>query len=287
VEIIMSETGVISVAGFNLRYQIEGSGLPAIVVGSSLYYPRTFSQNLRQHFRFVFMDHRGFVAPPEGADNSAFELDALIDDIEQVRKALNLDKIAIIGHSGHAYMALEYAKKYPQNVSQVILIAFGPNHSQTSHQAAEQYWQDSVCPERKLALEESLKSLEEELQAAPDKRFITFALKFGPKSWYDYHFDTSSLWKDIRVNMQMFDYVWGNVFANIDVTKGLENLDKPVFMALGQYDFLVAPFYTWNPIRSKFKNLTMRIFERSSHAPQFEEPESFDRELLQWIAQCS
>jgi hypothetical protein len=33
----------------------------------------------------------------------------------------------------------------------------------------------------------------------------------------------------------------------------------------------------------KFKNLTVRLFDRSGHTPQFEEPQSFDEELVNWI----
>ncbi len=82
----------------------------------------------------------------------------------------------------------------------------------------------------------------------------------------------------------MFDYVWGVVFRDIDITKGLDIFDKPVFLGLGRYDFLVAPPYTWNPIRPKFKNITVRIFEKSGHTPQYEEPELFDAELLHWLS---
>ena len=46
--------------GFTLKVRIEGKGPPAIVIGSHKYYPRTFSENLKQNFQFIFMDHRGF-----------------------------------------------------------------------------------------------------------------------------------------------------------------------------------------------------------------------------------
>ncbi len=44
-----SSSGIIEIDGFKLRYAIEGSGKPALVIGSAIYYPRTFSQNLRNH----------------------------------------------------------------------------------------------------------------------------------------------------------------------------------------------------------------------------------------------
>ncbi len=83
--------------------------------------------------------------------------------------------------------------------------------------------------------------------------------------------------------MTMFDYVWGEVFRDIDITKDLDKLQAPVLLALGRYDYLQPPPHMWEGVRDKFSNLTIRIFEKSSHAPQFEEPELFDKELLEWL----
>jgi proline iminopeptidase len=61
----------------------------------------------------------------------------------------------------------------------------------------------------------------------------------------------------------------------------------PVLLALGRYDYLVPPAYLWEGVRDKFSNLTIRIFEKSSHAPHLEEPELFDKELLEWLFNLS
>jgi proline iminopeptidase len=231
----------------------------------------------------VFVDHRGFSPQNDCKDISQYQLDTLVDDIELVRKELGFDKVIVIGHSGHAFIALEYAKKYPANVSHVVMMCVGPSYSHEGHVASERYLNDSVCPERKAALASNLTRLPQEIEAAPEKAFITYCLLMGPKSWFDYNYDATKLWEGVEVNMTMFDYVWGEVFRDIDITENLDKLQAPVLLALGRYDYLVPPPYMWEPIRDKFSNLTIRIFERSSHAPQFEEPELFDKELLEWL----
>jgi proline iminopeptidase len=279
----MSLTDHVYSSGFKLQYIVEGNGVPTIVVGSSLYYSRTFSKNLRNSLKLVFVDHRGFSPKNDCKDISQYQLDTLVDDIELVRKELGFDKVIIIGHSGHAFMALEYAKKYPANVSHVVMMCVGPNYSHEGHQAAQQYLNDSVCPERKAALASNLTRLPQEIEAAPEKAFITYCLLMGPKSWFDYNYDAAELWEGVEVNMAMFDYVWGEVFRDIDITENLDKLQAPVLLALGRYDYFVPPPHMWEPIRDKFSNLTIRIFEKSSHTPQFEEPELFDKELLEWL----
>jgi proline iminopeptidase len=241
----MSLRGHVYSSGFKLQYIVEGNGVPTIVVGSSLYYSRTFSNNLRNSLKLVFVDHRGFSPQNDCKDISQYQLDLLVDDIELVRKELGFDKIIVIGHSGHAFMALEYAKKYPANVSHVVMMCVGPNYSHEGHLAAQRYLNDSVCPERKAALASNLARLPQEIEAAPEKAFITYCLLMGPKSWFDYNYDATELWEGVEVNMAMFDYVWGEVFRDIDITENLDKLQAPVLLALGRYDYLVPPPYMW------------------------------------------
>jgi len=40
-------------------------------------------------------------------------------------------------------------------------------------------------------------------------------------------------------------------------------------------------------LRPRFHDLTIRIFEKSGHTPQFEEPGVFDEELLKWLREKS
>lgn len=278
----MTDFSSIERDGYTLQYKIEGSGPTALVIGSALYYSRTFSPSLRNHLKLVFIDHRGF-APDPFFGSEPIHLDTILDDIEYMRTILELTQVIVVGHSGNGYIALEYAKKYPKEVTHLVLIGMGPDQSDASHQAANEYFQEAVCPERKKLLNKNLETLHEKLQAHPETRFITFCLALAPRSWYDYAFDAAPLWQGVQVNMPIIDHLWGIVFKDIDITKGLEAINKPVFLGLGVFDYLVAPFYTWNPLKSKFKNLTIKLFEKSSHTPQYEEPELFDAVLLEWL----
>ena len=56
-----------------------------------------------------------------------------------------------------------------------------------------------------------------------------------------------------------------------------------MFLALGRFDYLVAPPHTWDRVRPAFRDLTVRIFERSGHTPQYEEAAHFDAELIGWM----
>ncbi|MCB1213040.1 MAG: alpha/beta hydrolase, partial [Chlamydiia bacterium] len=240
-------SGSIEIDGCRLSYSIEGSGPTALVIGSSKYYSKSFSPGLRKHFRLVFLDWRGFAPDPDPCE-SEIALDTLLDDIEICRKRLALGSVIVIGHSAHALMALEYAKKYPEHVSRVVMIGISPNLSSRYAESADRNWRESVWSERKKALDDRIKQLPDSALAElpPDQRFVKWYIRRAPQAWYDYRFDSSFLWQDVTPNMKMFDFLYGVALRDLDISLGLENFHCPVFLALGRYDYIVAPASSWD-----------------------------------------
>lgn len=276
-------SGVLPIEGFNLKYRLEGSGREAIVVGSAIYYPRVFSENFKSHFKTLFLDHRGFAETANPFQTSDFVLDKILSDIEIARKQIGFGKVTIIGHSAHGYMALEYAKRYPDSVSSVVIIATGPSHG--SHMTyAFQDWEELSCPQRKTKWQADQQRFLPQMENDPRRAFVYYCLSAESKSWYDLSYQSEPLWDGIRVNPSGIDYLYGEVFRDLKIEEGLENLQLPVFLALGRFDYLVAPFYTWNAYRQFFQDLHIRVFEKSAHNPQLEESEAFEAELLLWIS---
>jgi proline iminopeptidase len=77
---------------------------------------------MERELRMVYFDQRGSGASERPA-NSDYALSTLVEDIEALRRALGVPKLALIGHSFGSVLALEYAAKYRDNVSHVIVVA--------------------------------------------------------------------------------------------------------------------------------------------------------------------
>jgi proline iminopeptidase len=277
----MRQIGHIDIDGFKLRYLTEGEGPDTLVIGSSVYYPRSFSQNLRKFLRLHFVDYRGFAEGPE----VELTFDNLLNDLEHVRQKLSLKKCIVIGHSAHGLLALEYAKKYKEHVSHVVIIGMPP-HMKPDHIAmAQRNWDDSVWPDRKAAFERNMKRMPDEKlnQLSRDQWFLQMNFRNIPKSWYDYNFDSAPLWEGVKPNTRVLDQMYLRFAREVDVSKGLESFNLPVLLVYGRFEYLVAPVHSWDSLRPKFKNLTVRIFEKSAHSPQYEESALFDAELLKWL----
>jgi proline iminopeptidase len=269
--------------GFVLRYSIKGQGKPILVVGSNVYYPRLFSDDLYKQFQFIFLDHRGFVKPPRALSIEDYTLDKIVDDIEMARKVLKLEDFIILGHSGHAFMALEYARKYPEHVQKVILLNTAPTNSQERQQQSFAHFNENAEPSRKKHFEKEIACLENDIKNDPERRFVHMCIRMGAHSFYDYTFDAAYMWEGVYTNMPIIDFLWGEEFGRRNIIKSLETFNKPVFLGLGRYDFLVSPISLWDPIDYTYKNVKKVVFEKSGHNPMFEEPQLFNRILVDWI----
>jgi len=108
--------GVIEVDGSQLNYVIEGEGIPCLVLGSSIYYPRTFSNNLRQHLKMYFVDMKWFAKGYGPEDLNKVNIESIVQDVEQIRTALGLEMpLILFEESGHTPQ-LEESQKFDKEL---------------------------------------------------------------------------------------------------------------------------------------------------------------------------
>lgn len=278
-------TGYIEVSGTRLNYIAEGKGRPCLVIGSSIYYPRTFSGYLRDSLRFYFTDMRWFAKDYSPVRPEDFTLDTIISDIEKIRSALKLEKVIIAGHSIHSVIAFEYAKRYPGRVSHVVMIG-SPAYQTNSQQedAINSIWK-SASPERKSLQNENWKKLAAMKNLSKAQFEIENYCLMAPKYWYDMHYDAKWLWKDMTINTEILLSLYESVFRDYFIFRSERSVPVPTFVAMGRYDY-VDPYTLWEGF-DDIIGLTVRIFEKSGHTPQLEESDLFDIELLKWLREMS
>jgi proline-specific peptidase len=119
------EEGFVDNGGVLLYFKSVGHGPPLVVVpggpGSSHEYLLPNLYRLAASYRVVFIDERGCGRSPRLEDASQYTVEKMADDLEAVRAALQLGKIAVLGHSFGGVVAQAYAFKYQANLSHLIL----------------------------------------------------------------------------------------------------------------------------------------------------------------------
>jgi proline iminopeptidase len=277
--------GIINVEGAKLHYVIEGDGIPCVVLGHTILYPRTFSQSLRHLLKLVFLGLRHDTQSDNSMEISKITIETYMNDINQARRNLGFEKVAILGHSAHGLIALEYARRFPQNTSSVIMIGTPPATSERFQKATGEYWEKQASDERKAILKRNWERMTKDTldKMTPSRRFINSYLANAPKVFYDANYDATWVFEGHEYNMDVTNRVFSDaMLATYDVTKLPSQVKTPVFLALGRHDYLV-PHVLWDDAKGALPNLSYNLFEKSGHFPMLEEQELFDKKLAEWI----
>ncbi|MCB7155459.1 alpha/beta hydrolase [Bacillus stercoris] len=264
---------------------MEGEGAPILVIGSAVYYPRLFSSDLKQKYQWIFVDHRGFAKPKRELREEDSRLDAVLADIERMRTFLQLEDVIILGHSGHAFMALEYARTYPEHVRKVALFNTAPDNSEERQRKSESFFMETASPERKKRFETDIANLPQDIENDPERRFVHMCIRAEAKSFYQERPHAAALWDGVFTNMPIMDELWGNTFARLNLIQRLADVQVPVYIGLGRYDYLVAPVALWDTVDDLYPHVEKVIFEKSGHQPMLEEPQAFEQSFRKWLDQ--
>jgi pimeloyl-ACP methyl ester carboxylesterase len=98
-------------------YSVEGSGPPLILIhgiGASRHSWDGLIRELRSEFRCISYDLRGHGLSPRPAP--PYTLDDLVEDLEALRRELNLERAHVAGHSLGGMIGPAYARRYPDRV---------------------------------------------------------------------------------------------------------------------------------------------------------------------------
>ncbi len=281
-----SLNGAVNVGGASLTYFVEGSGAAVMVIGSALYYPRTFSVKFKTSVRVAFADLRHFASSDESVNPGKIGLNTYMDDIERVREAIGFERFVLVGHSHHGNLALEYAKQHPERVSHLVLIGTPPCNVQQTIAEAERYW-NQASEARKVTLERNRALLESDKHAyvRPEDAFVAQYVADGPKYWYDAAYDAGPLWQGVPLNMESLSAFKG-FFVNYEFSWEPAHFNAPVLVVMGKHDYAV-PHTLWHKVPLSLRNVTYRLLDKSGHTPQLEASEIFDQIFLEWLEQES
>ncbi|MGZ3444638.1 MAG: proline iminopeptidase-family hydrolase [Myxococcaceae bacterium] len=119
------EEGFVDNGGVLIYFKSVGRGPPLVIVhggpGASHDYLLPNVYRLATSYRLIFIDERGSGRSPRLEDTRQYTVEKMADDVEAVRVALQLGKIALLGHSYGGVVVQAYAFKYQDHLSHLIL----------------------------------------------------------------------------------------------------------------------------------------------------------------------
>lgn len=109
--------------GAELYLKVAGQGPVCVLVHGgpgqgSLSTEKMGADKLEDFLTMVWFDQRGSGKSPDAQD---YSLDRVVQDFEDARQGLGVDRWCLIAHSFGGILAVEYAKRHPERVTKLVM----------------------------------------------------------------------------------------------------------------------------------------------------------------------
>jgi len=259
------------------HYIAEGDGAPCLAYGIANYQPQLYSDEMKKHVRFYFVDLPHWT---DGDDTAAAALTyaEILAAMDEAREALHIDHVGLCGHSMFGLFSLAYAERYPEHVDWVLALG-PPTTIKGVWDLEDEYFDKTASEDRKKLLDANLAAMKAE-GGKPD--FVRAYKARAPMYFYDASYDPTPLYSETKMNMVVTNKML-QVLTDTDVAADFSRIQAPVFIALGEADFSVPKIMWTDDIQKRIAKLTLHVFEKSGHYVPIEERVEFDRAFLSWL----
>ena len=237
-------------------------------------------QPLADQFTLVFYDHR-CNGRSEGAEVSSMTWENLTADADALREKLGFDQWAVIGHSFGGNVALEYALRYPQSLSRLVLVNTGGDQWWVNHNAPELLAKRGYSPSAVKAARRFFNG-----QIAPSE-FLPTYMKFNKA--YNYRNSLTEIIQGILLgHMPKFKpealiFGYSQLLKEWTVMNRLNEIQVPTLVLAGRYDFLF-PTEHQVALAAGIPNARLEIIENAGHNPHMEQPKAVLRLIRDFLA---
>ncbi|QIW18011.1 alpha/beta fold hydrolase [Bacillus thuringiensis] len=251
------------------------------------------AERLKGSLFVIMIDQRGVCRSEEITEDEAFGLKDLIEDCEELRKVLQIEKWSVIGHSFGGYLALLYASKYPSSIEKIIFEGATFDFALTSRALLQKTGDLLKKYGKELAVEEcvayvSSNSSSEELLEA----YIRLSTELEEKRMeiYNYKEDETdeSLYSDeeweVFSNRSKihFDRLKLEGACHTSLLSKIKEVQNPMLLIVGKHDVVTCEkqIETFNKDARNGKYI---VFEESGHSPHYEEANRFAETVIHFL----
>lgn len=271
--------GYVPVPGGRVWYKIVGSGdaVPLLTLHGGPGAPHDYLEPLAELANerpVVFYDQLGCGNSDQPDDNSLWRIERFVEELGQVRAALGLERVHLLGQSWGTILATDYALTRPAGLTSLIMA--DPSLSMPRWMADTAVLRAALPDEVQEILdrhETAGTTTSEEYEAATMVFNRRHLCRLDP--WPDPLMRTMT-----RLNQSVYNYMCGpseffitGTLKDYDRTERLQEILIPTLFLCGRYDEATPEATEW--YHSLLPASVLVIFEQSSHMPHLEEPEHY------------
>jgi len=201
---------------------------------------------LSDSFHLIYYDQRGRGRSADRVQPEDVTLASDIADLEEVRQYFNLDALVLLGHSWGTVLALEYALRYPERVSHMILMNPAPASTDDYKQLRKEWLEKRADDmDRRKAISASAAYKDGD----PDAVTAYYRIHFKPAlarpedfekiiARLRLSFTKEGILKARAIESRLMDETWSS--PGYDLLPKLKSLRIPTLVIYGDHEFIPA-----------------------------------------------
>jgi proline iminopeptidase len=237
---------------------------------------------------FIYYDQLGCGNSDNPKDTSMWDLSRYVEEVEQVRQALHLDKdnFYLLGHSWGGILAAQYALKYQQHLKGLII-----SNMMMSCPAYGKYAEDVLAKQFDPKVLARIRELEAKKQFDNPEYMGLLLPNFYAKhilrrpidQWPEpVNRSLGKLNKSLYVTMQgPSEFGISGKLAKWDITAQLPSLSVPALTIGGQFDTMDPRHMQW--VSTRVQNGSYLYCPNGSHMSMYDDQQTYMKGLIKFI----
>ena len=237
---------------------------------------------------FIYYDQLGCGNSQDPKDTSLWDLNRYVEEVEQVRQALNLDNsnFYLLGHSWGGILAMQYAIKYQDNLKGLIIsnmMSSGPDYGK--------YAQDVLAKQFDPKILDTIRQIEAKgdflnpkyMELLLPNFYAKHILRLPLDKWPEpVNRSFAVINQSLYVTMQgPSEFGISGKLVNWDVKAQLPNIKTPTLTIGGTYDTMDPEHMKW--MSTQFPRGRFLLCPDGSHLSMYDDQQIYMKGLIQFM----
>ena len=263
----------VHVNGVELYYEVTGDGFPLVFSHEFAGDYRSWEPQVNffsRHYQVITYNHRGYPPSEVPTDPEAYSQDILVEDLHQLLRHLKISKAHIVGLSMGGNITLHLGLRHPEMCTSLVVAGCGAGSTNR-----KQFEQDVRTVAERLQ-KEGMEAVAEIYTQGPTR--VQFRRK-DPRGW-------KKFWDQMAEHSALGSSL---IFRGVQLRRPsifvledkLKELQVPTLLLIGDEDEpCIEPAIF---IKRHIPHAGLVIFPQSGHAINLEEPDLFNRIVLDFL----
>ena len=276
-------TTTMSIRDVSLCVEVLGQGYPLVLMHGGPGADHWSFVNFRRcadQFTLVFYDHR-CNGRSTGAPVSSMTWENLTADADALRQELGFEKWAVLGYSFGGHVALEYALRYPDSLSHLVLLDTGGDSRWARQNAGDLLAKRGYSPEKVKLVRRFFNGEIEPGEMLPALMRFGDAYYSHPSFLQTARDLTHGEWR-AKIRPEALIFAGRHLLNGWTVMDRLGEINVSTLVMAGRDDFLFPPEHQAE-LAAGIPNARLRIIDGAGHNALSERPDEVIQAVREFI----